>query len=99
MKKKGSRVLVKETRGSSWVTFLECISASGARLPCMMIFEGKNVLESWFPDGMKDELEGVGHRFDATENGWTSNPLALQWLLDTVSSYPGQHLATADIGF
>ena len=45
-KKAGTRLLCSESRGTTWVSFLECIRATGSSLSTMMIFAGQNVLDS-----------------------------------------------------
>jgi len=32
-----------------WVTAIECISATGEKIPPMIIFKGKNLLTTWLP--------------------------------------------------
>jgi hypothetical protein len=32
-----------------WVTVIECISATGEKIPPLVIFKGKNLLTTWLP--------------------------------------------------
>jgi DDE superfamily endonuclease len=41
------------------------------------MFKGKSVQQQWFPVGLKDY---TGWEFTATDNGWTSDATALEWL-------------------
>jgi hypothetical protein len=43
----------------------------------LLIFKGKLVQQQWFPIGLK---EYKGWEFMATDNGWTFNTTALEWL-------------------
>lgn len=72
--------LAKHPESRIWTTIVECISASGASLPPLVIFKGKDVQQQWFPDddGALDFLRTW--RFTTSENGWTSNAIALEWL-------------------
>ena len=59
---------------------LETISALKRKLLTIIIFQGKKPLNAWFPDHRatsRAALEAAGHQFVATENGWTSNDLAI----------------------
>ena len=42
--------LAKHPESRIWTTIVECISASGASLPPLVIFKGKDIQEQWFPD-------------------------------------------------
>ena len=66
-------------------TFIECVSAIGPSVPFMTIFKGQKVLDSWFvqePGMTRKDLEAQGHRFHASPKGWSSNSLAISWLID-----------------
>jgi len=41
------------------------------------MFKGQSVQQQWFPIRLK---EYKGWEFTATENGWTSDATALEWL-------------------
>ncbi|KAJ8063551.1 hypothetical protein OCU04_007423 [Sclerotinia nivalis] len=72
------RFIQKKQSGSkAWTSFIERISATGQSLSPLVIFKGKSVQQQWFPttlDTFKD------WQFTATENGWTSDNTALEWL-------------------
>ena len=60
-----------------WVTVIECINAAGGALTPMIIFKGKNFNSGWLsPQTPRDWHFGV------SENGWTSNIIGLQWLVN-----------------
>jgi 4-hydroxybenzoate polyprenyltransferase len=72
------RIIQKKQPGSkAWTSFIECISAIGKALRPLVIFKGKSVQQQWFPVGLKDY---IGWEFTATDNGWTSDATALEWL-------------------
>ncbi|TLD13632.1 uncharacterized protein PgNI_02753 [Pyricularia grisea] len=71
-------LLRKQPGNRGWTTFIECISATGQNLPPLVIFKGKSVQQQWFPTNITCYR---GWKFTATENGWTDNLTALEWLL------------------
>ena len=74
----GTRTVQRKDPGSrAWTSFIECISALGVILPPAVIYRGGDVQQQWFPvekDEFKDWL------FTATDNGWTNQVVALEWL-------------------
>ena len=74
----GNRFIQKKQPGShAWVTFFECISALGKALLPLVIFKGKLVQQQWFPFKL-DQYKGW--KFNASENGWTSEVINVEWL-------------------
>jgi DDE superfamily endonuclease len=74
----GKRFIQKKQPGSrAWTSFIECISATGRALHPLVMFKGKSVQQQWFPMGLTPYQ---GWKFTATENGWTSDVTALEWL-------------------
>jgi hypothetical protein len=72
------RFVQKKQPGSkAWTSFIECISATGATLSPLVMFKGKTVQQQWFPTTL-DTFKGW--QFTATENGWTSDDTAIEWL-------------------
>jgi hypothetical protein len=72
------RAIQKKFPGSrTWTSFLECISATGVPLPPLVIFKGKSVQQQWFPN---DLTPFKGWEFTATDNGWTTDKTAVEWL-------------------
>jgi 4-hydroxybenzoate polyprenyltransferase len=72
------RFIQKKQPGSrAWTSFIECISALGRALHPLVIFKGKSVQQQWFKTTLK---EFKGWEFTATENGWTTDDTALEWL-------------------
>jgi len=72
------RFIQKKHPGSkAWTSFIECISATGRSLDPLVIFKGKSVQQQWFETTL-DEFKGW--KFTATENGWTTDDTALEWL-------------------
>jgi len=74
----GTQAIQQKTPGSkAWTSFIECVSAIGSALPPLVIFKGKTVQQQWFPPDLKPF---AGWKFTATENGWTSDETAFEWL-------------------
>ncbi|KAK4073597.1 hypothetical protein Purlil1_12985 [Purpureocillium lilacinum] len=72
------RSVQKKAPGSRvWTSFIECVSATGAFLPPLVIFKGKSVQQQWFPDDLSLFSDW---QFTATKNGWTSDQTAVEWL-------------------
>lgn len=72
------RSIQKKQPGSkAWTSFIECISAAGFALTPLVIFKGKTVQQQWFPE---DLSIFEGWQFTATENGWTTDATAVEWL-------------------
>lgn len=72
------RFIQKKQPGSKvWTSFIECISAIGKALNPLVIYKGKSVQQQWFPT---DLTLHKNWQFTATENGWTTNSTALEWL-------------------
>jgi hypothetical protein len=58
-----------------WVSIVECICANGTSLTPMVIFQGKNVCNTWFTESTPYDWQ-----FSASPKGWTSNIHGLEWL-------------------
>ena len=59
-----------------WVTVLECVCGDGSAIPPLIIFKGRTLSSSWIP---VNDIKGDWH-FSRSENGWTSNDIAFEWL-------------------
>ena len=57
-----------------WVTIITAICAAGWAIPPFIIFQGRVLITSWYPDLPRDWV------IVTSENGWTTNKLGLQWL-------------------
>jgi 4-hydroxybenzoate polyprenyltransferase len=72
------RSIQKKQPGSrAWTSFIECISATGKALLPLVIFKGKSVQQQWYP---QDLSPYKGWEFTATDNAWTSDSTAVEWL-------------------
>jgi 4-hydroxybenzoate polyprenyltransferase len=72
------RSIQKKQPGSrAWTSFIECISATGRALTPLVIFKGKSVQQQWFP---QDLSLFKGWEFTATDNAWTTDDTAVEWL-------------------
>lgn len=58
-----------------WTSIIECVNAEQHALPPYIIFKGKLVNLQW-----KDYLEDPNTKVKVSENGWTDNSIALDWL-------------------
>ncbi|KAK6206190.1 transposase [Colletotrichum tabaci] len=67
----------KQPGSRAWVSIIECISALGHRLHPLIIYKGMTVQQQWFP---LDLGPYEGWQFTATENGWTTDATAVEWL-------------------
>jgi 4-hydroxybenzoate polyprenyltransferase len=67
----------KQPGSRAWVSIIECISAMGHALNPLIIYKGKTVQQQWFP---LDLGPYEGWQFTATENGWTTDATAVEWL-------------------
>jgi hypothetical protein len=75
---KNKRFIQRKQPGSkAWTSFIECISATGRALPPLVIYKGKSVQQQWFPIDL-DKFDRW--QFTATENGWTTDSTAQEWL-------------------
>ena len=62
----------------TWTSIMECISTFRVALDPLIIFKVKNIQEQWFK---KDFLtKHFNWHVTFSENGWTSNDIALEWL-------------------
>ena len=57
-----------------WASIIECVSATGKKLRCSVIFKGKSLQSTWFPAIIPEWL------YTTSENGWTSNTIGAEWL-------------------
>ncbi|RFU27297.1 hypothetical protein B7463_g9036, partial [Scytalidium lignicola] len=73
------RIYVKSSVSRHWTTILECISTTSQYIKPLVIFKGKNVQAQWYPERL-EEYEGWA--FTYSENGWTSNSTAVEWIKD-----------------
>ena len=72
---KKSHTYVKAPQDREWVSIIETISATGRKLRCLVIFKGGSLQVQWFTmDNVPDWL------YTTSENGWTSNSIAVNWL-------------------
>ena len=69
------KAYLKTPEDREWVSIIETISATGQKLPCLVIFKGKSLQSTWFP------AKGVPNwLYTTSENGWTSNQIGFEWL-------------------
>ena len=71
------KVQGKQPGSRAWTSILECISAVGASTHSTVIYKGKSVQQQWFPSQL-DVFDKW--YFTATDNGWTTDATALEWL-------------------
>jgi 4-hydroxybenzoate polyprenyltransferase len=71
-------VPVKTINARTWTSIMECISALGVALDPLVIFKAKSIQEQWFKKDFLTKHSNWHVTF--SENGWTSNEIALEWL-------------------
>ena len=71
------KVQGKQPGSRAWTSILECISAVGASTDSTVVYKGKSVQQQWFPSQL--DVFDKWH-FTATDNGWTTDATALEWL-------------------
>ena len=71
------KVQGKQPDSRTWTTIIECNSATGVSILPAVIYKGKSVQKQWFSSQL-DKFHGW--YFTATENGWTTDKTALEWL-------------------
>ena len=76
---KGGKILGACQDGSrEFISLLACISADGTSLPPTLIYQGEShdLMDSWVEDFKDSEVA----YFAASNSGWSSDSLGLQWL-------------------
>ncbi|OHW89553.1 transposase, partial [Colletotrichum incanum] len=74
-----SRYIQKKQPGSrAWISLIECVSTAGASLYPLVIYKGKSVQAQWFPTS--DLSRYTEWKVTCSDNGWTTNQTALEWL-------------------
>jgi hypothetical protein len=68
---------IQQPGEKSWASVLETINGCRKVLPPFLIFEGDHHQVHWYPCNRPE-----GWKFGISENGWTSNALALRWLTE-----------------
>jgi hypothetical protein len=72
---KKKRTYVQSPQDREWVSTSECMSATDHSIRPVIIFKGKSPQTTWFHhDQIPDWI------YTISENGWTSNRIALAWL-------------------
>jgi len=64
-----------QPRRQEWVTAIECISATGEKIPPLIILKGTNLLTTWLPQPLPS-----GWMFSCNESGWMSNYHGMEWI-------------------
>lgn len=69
------RTYIKSPETREWVSIVEAISTKGRTIRPLVIFKGKALQSTWFSaENVPDWV------YTTSENGWTSNNHALNWL-------------------
>lgn len=72
-KRKTSRI--RQPGNRKWVSFMECVSASGRVLPAYLIYQGKSHLMGNHDCATRDDAV-----FGISDSGWSDNKHGFQWL-------------------
>ena len=70
----------KVQKRNKWTSIIECVSAEGNWLPPTVIWCGKSVQQQWFTKDRSELQKFRTWSFHTSENGYTSNEAALEWL-------------------
>lgn len=68
-------LILPPERPVHWVTIIEACSAEGQYIAPLVLFKGKELQSSWFPENIPSD-----RYFQCTENAFTSNQVGLNWL-------------------
>jgi hypothetical protein len=71
--------LVKTGGSRSWVTIIDAITAAGRYLDRGIVFKEKELQAQWF---LREFKKIAPWHYICSENGWTSNDIAVAWLRD-----------------
>jgi hypothetical protein len=69
------KAYIKSPENREWVSIVECVSATGQRLRCVVIFKGQSLQTTWFSSKL-----GPDWLYTTSQNGWTSNAIGKRWL-------------------
>lgn len=69
-----TRAYSKSPQNREWVSIIETISPVGRIIKPLVIFKGQDPQTSWFEEDAPDWT------YTTSENGWTSNRIAISWL-------------------
>lgn len=72
--------IAKSPENRIWITIIECVTAAGQSLPPLVIYEGADVQQQWFPRDSRLYNTISRWRFTTSPKGWTNNDIALHWL-------------------
>ncbi|KAK7177393.1 transposase [Paraphaeosphaeria sporulosa] len=69
------KAYIKSPENREWASVIECVSATGRKLRCAVIFKGQSLQTTWFtPQSVPNWL------YTTSENGWTSKAIGAEWL-------------------
>ncbi|KAF2686603.1 CENP-B protein [Lentithecium fluviatile CBS 122367] len=69
------KAYVKSLENREWVLIIECVSATGRKRRCAVIFKGQSLQTAWFsPSHVPSWF------YTTSENGWTSKTIGVEWL-------------------
>lgn len=77
----GRSTAVKSNAAQALVTVIDSVTAEGIHLPPGIIFKGQKLQWQWFTEQFRS-IVPPEWGFEVSENGWTSNEIAIKWLRD-----------------
>lgn len=77
----GRSTAVKANAAQALVTVIDSVTAKGIHLPPGIIFKGQKLQMQWFTEQFR-AIVPPEWGFDVSDNGWTSNTIAIKWLRD-----------------
>lgn len=69
------KAYIRSPENHEWASIIECVSATGQRLRCLIIFKGQSLQTTWFSSELVPDW-----LYAASESGWTSNAIGTEWL-------------------
>lgn len=69
------RSYIKTPANRDWVTIIEACSAEGYSIDPLILFKGKDLQSTWFPENTPSNWH-----FQCTDNAFTTNQIGLDWL-------------------
>jgi hypothetical protein len=75
--------VVLQPGNREWITSIEAINAAGWALPPMILLKAKTYQGSWF----EDPLIPGDWRLQTSPNGWTTDEIGLDWLINHFEPY------------
>jgi hypothetical protein len=84
-----TRPILTQPGDREWVTVIQSICAAGYATPPFIIYKGRVHISAWYEEASIP----YDWKLSVSENGWTNNPLGLEWL-----KHFDEHTKTRKVG-